>query len=159
MLLRNLIIALTCRRFESHSIRDCDLPMRIANVSGALQGRSCNSDAGAATSEHRGKKFVGHRKVAPTDPIVSHQQPARASFEHAVEKTARAKAFFAGPLTLRLTVLYRPKSLVTPIEDPPAYIAWLIGACKAKDAGVASIIDDAAISPSGCVLRCKSSST
>jgi type II secretory pathway predicted ATPase ExeA len=31
------------------------------------------------------------------------------------------------------------------IEDRPAYIAWLIGACKAKDAGVASIIDNAAI--------------
>jgi type II secretory pathway predicted ATPase ExeA len=30
------------------------------------------------------------------------------------------------------------------IEDRSAYIAWLIGACKAKDAGVASIIDNAA---------------
>ena len=30
-------------------------------------------------------------------------------------------------------------------EDRSAYIAWLIGACKAKDAGVASIIDNAAI--------------
>ena len=31
------------------------------------------------------------------------------------------------------------------IEDRPAYITWLIGACKAKDAAVASMIDDAAI--------------
>jgi hypothetical protein len=31
------------------------------------------------------------------------------------------------------------------IEDRPAYVTWLIGACKAKDATVASMIDDAAI--------------
>jgi hypothetical protein len=31
------------------------------------------------------------------------------------------------------------------IEDRPAYVTWLIGACKAKDAAVVSMIDDAAI--------------
>jgi type II secretory pathway predicted ATPase ExeA len=31
------------------------------------------------------------------------------------------------------------------IEDRQAYVSWLIGACKAKDASIASIIDDAAI--------------
>jgi hypothetical protein len=38
------------------------------------------------------------------------------------------------------------------IEDRQAYVSWLIGACKAKDVGVASIIDDAAsrCSPNGC---------
>lgn len=35
------------------------------NVSGTLRGRSWNRDAGAATSEHLEKNFVGLRKVAP----------------------------------------------------------------------------------------------
>jgi hypothetical protein len=80
-------------------------------------------------------------------------------FAAELKKTARAKAFFAGPLDAPAYRALSSEFSRDPIEDRRAYIAWLIGACKAKDAGVASIIDDAAISPSGCVLRCKSSST
>jgi integrase/plasmid stabilization system protein ParE len=40
-----------------------------------------------------------------------------------LKKTARAKAFFARPLTLRLTVLYRPNSLVTPVTSLETFLA------------------------------------
>jgi type II secretory pathway predicted ATPase ExeA len=44
-------------------------------------------------------------------------------------------------------------TLDSAIEDRPAYVSWLIGACKAKDAAVASMIDDAAIALLAARLR------